>query len=123
MYNSYEDEDRYEVVINCEDVQISDKKVNYKTSRSLNGKKRQSWNSVYQIFNITFSKIPEEMYLNLRNLSREQLGETRLILGDTFYIVDIEGDTFQITESKIKSEETEYKVYSGSIVLEESEGN
>lgn len=78
---------------------------------------------MYQIFNITFSKIPEEMYLNLRNLSREQLGETRLILGDTFYIVDIEGDTFQITESKIKSEGTEYKVYSGSIILEESEGN
>lgn len=78
---------------------------------------------MYQIFNITFSKIPEEMYLNLRNLSREQLGETRLILGDTFYIVDIEGDTFQITESIIKSEGTEYKVYSGSITLEESEGN
>ncbi len=89
----------------------------------MNGKKRQSWNSTYQIFNITFSKISADSYNNLRNLSREQLGETRLILGDIFYIVDIEGDTFQITESIIKSEGTEYKVYSGSITLEESEGN
>lgn len=122
MYNNLNGTDRYETVLNCTSFDIQEKKINYLSTRSLNGKKRQSWDGTYKTFSFSFKDVPENIYQNLKALSKEQLGDTYLIHDNDFYVVDIESDSFSVSKTQIKTDESTIYIYSGSIQLEETTG-
>lgn len=117
LYNETGGVTTKEVFLDADTLTEDEVRLNYRSSRTMKGNKRQDWYATYKKFNISFSMIVEDDFNKLREIIQKQSGKTMLVYNNTFYQVIHESDTFSDTP-KWSSVKNCY-VYDGSLALEE----
>lgn len=117
LYNETGGVTTKEVFLDADTLTEDEVRLNYRSSRTMKGNKRQDWYATYKKFNISFSMIMEDDFNKLREIIQKQSGKTMLVYNNTFYQVIHESDTFSDTP-KWSSVKNCY-VYDGSLALEE----
>lgn len=110
-------ENLYETYIDCDDVNIEEVRLNYRTSRSIKGRKRQDWNGKYHTFNLSITNLEKEDYDTLMQALDSQEGKLILLYDNCFYNVVNENPEIAYTP-KWSSVKNSY-VYSMNLVFEE----
>jgi hypothetical protein len=108
----------YETYLDCDDVDIQEVRLNYRTSRSIKGRKRQDWNGSYHTFNLSISNLEKDKYETLMSALRSQEGELVLLYDNCFYNVANENPTLGY-KPKWSSVKQAY-VYNMSLSFEEN---
>lgn len=106
-----------EVLIKCDDVDITEPRQSYRSSRTEKGRKRQDWYSTYTKIVASYKDLPEEDFNTLNNLIKKQTGDTVIIYNNTTYTVVFESEEFSYKH--YYSEALGKNMYNGTLTMEE----
>jgi len=105
-------------MLNCEDYDVTENKINFKEARTILGAKVQDWYGIYRAFSFSFGKVSEADFEAFRTLLRSQKDNLKMLIDDIIYDISVSGNSF--TYKKIWSNIIRGYVYDVSVNIEES---